>query len=114
MRESRRMGRIISRWRFWWLGWMLAGVMMSAGAAMRVLYETRFEKSEGYDEELTLIGQGGWVGFGSGGNGLVSDFFPGEGQNAFIGFVAPTNNGDFLNVWRPVNYTPGPTNPPRV
>lgn len=108
------MGRIISRWRFWWLGWMLAGVMMSAGAAMRVLYETRFEKSEGYDEELTLIGQGGWVGFGSGGNGLVSDFFPGEGQNAFIGFVAPTNNGDFLNVWRPVNYTPGPTNPPRV
>ncbi len=57
---------------------------------------------------------GGLWFFFFGGNGLLSDFFPGEGQNAFVGFVAPTNNGDFLNVWRPVNYTPGVTNPPRV
>jgi hypothetical protein len=100
------------RWGGWWVWWVVGA--LTAGAATRVLYETRFEKSEGFDETLTLIGQGGWVGFGSGGNGLVSDFFAGEGQNAFVGFVAPTNNGDFLNVWRPLNYTPGPTNPPQV
>lgn len=105
----------VSWWMRWgcWLGWFLAGAV-AVGAATRVLYETRFEKTQGFDETLTLIGQDGWVGFGSGGNGLVSDFFPGEGQNAFVGFVAPTNNGDFLNVWRPLNYAPGPTNPPVV
>jgi len=92
--------------------WVIMG--SSAIAATKVLYETRFEKTEGFDEALTLIGQGGWVGYGSGGNGLVSDFFTGEGQHAFIGFVAPTNNGDFLNAWRPVNYVPGSTNSPLV
>lgn len=92
--------------------WTLSG--NPALGATRVLYETRFEKSEGFDEALSLIGQGGWVGYGSGGNGLVSDFFAGEGQHAFVGFVAPTNNGDFLNVWRPVNYVPGATNSPKV
>lgn len=104
-----------ARWRVWsWVVacWLLAAV--GAGAASRVLYETRFEKAEGFDDTLTLIGQGGWVGDGSGGTGLVTDFFAGEGQHAFIGFVAPTNNGEYLNVWRPVNYLPGPTNPPQV
>lgn len=106
--------RVTSWWRgAWVLGLLLAG-MATVWGASRVLYETRFEASEGFDETLTLIGQDGWVGFGSGGNGLVSDFFPGEGQHAFVGFVAPTNNGDFLNAWRPVNYAPGPTNPPQV
>lgn len=94
--------------------WGFTGGSRSVEAATRVLYETRFEKSEGFDETLTLIGQGGWVGDGSGGNGLVTDFFAGEGQHAFIGFVAPTNRGEFLNAWRPVNYAPGPTNAPQV
>ncbi len=80
----------------------------------RVLYETRFEAAEGFDPALTLVGQSGWVGFGSGGNGLITDFFAGQGQHAFIGFAAPTNAAEFLNVWRPVNYLPGPTNPPIV
>lgn len=84
--------------------------LRAAAAEERVLYETRFESGEGFDEELTLIGQGGWVGWGTGGNGLVSGFFPGEGQHAFIGFVAPTETEEFLNVWRPINYVPGPTN----
>jgi hypothetical protein len=43
----------------------------------------------------------------------VTDFLEGEGQHAFVGFTAGTN--DFLNVWRPVNYAPGaPTNLPVV
>ncbi|MBL9139329.1 MAG: hypothetical protein JNK85_25900 [Verrucomicrobiales bacterium] len=91
-----------------------AGLGVSAPGAQRVLYQTKFEASEGFNQDLTLIGQGGWVGYGSGGNGLVTGFFSGGGQHAFIGFGAPTNNGDFLNVWRPVAYVPGPTNPPIV
>src|SRR4030095_5413914 len=95
----------------------LVSSVFTAGAATnlesRVLYETRFERSEGFNPYQSLAGQGGWVRQGSGGNGLVSDFITGEGQHAFIGFGAPTND-NFLNVWRPVNYAPGPTNPPVV
>jgi hypothetical protein len=104
----------------WWTGWLAlvlvwgAGHQGAMGVGERVLYETRFEVGEGFDEELTLIGQGGWVGWGTGGNGLVNGFFSGEGQHAFVGFVAPTSADEFLNVWRPVNYIPGPTNPPVV
>jgi hypothetical protein len=90
-----------------------AATVSLAGAAQRVIYETRFEVSEGYDPELTLIGQNGWVGEGSGANGLVTNFFAGEAQHAFIGFSAPTNS-TVLNAWRPVNYLPGGTNPPQV
>lgn len=91
-----------------------AGQGRSIQAAQRVLYETKFEAAEGFNQELTLIGQGGWVGYGSGGNGLVTGFFATNGQHAFIGFGAPTNQGDFLSVWRPLAYVPGPTNPPVV
>ena len=95
--------------------WLGGPGSSGARAAERVLYQTGFESSEGFNPELTLIGQSGWVGYGSGGNGLVTGFFAGKGQHAFVGFTAPTNNGDFLNVWRPVNYAPGgATNPPRV
>lgn len=89
-------------------------VARTSGASPLVLYETHFEVAEGFNPDLTLIGQQGWVGEGSGGNGLVTNFFEGEGQHAFIGFGAPTNTTDFLNVWRPVNYRPGTTNPPIV
>lgn len=92
--------------------WLVALTGWAAGG--RVLYETQFERAQGFDPELTLIGQDGWVGEGSGGNGLIDGFFPGLGQHAFIGFTAPTNSGEFLNAWRPVNYLPGPTNPPVV
>ncbi len=90
------------------LAWMPRG---DRAAAAQVLYETSFEISEGFDPELTLIGQGGWVGDGGGGNGLVVDFFPDEGQHAFIGFVGPTDDSQFLNVWRPINFNPAPPNP---
>jgi hypothetical protein len=95
------------------LGLGLAGPV-SGAAVPRVLYETGFEASEGFDPGLTLVGQGGWVGEGSGGNGLISDFIAGSGQHAFIGFGAPTNRGEYLNVWRPVNHVPGGTNEGRV
>jgi hypothetical protein len=105
----------------WLLVWLVAGGVAGFGTgggeargASRVLYETRFEPAEGFDPELTLVGQGGWLGDGNGGNGLVTNFFVGEGQQAFVGYTAPTNREDFLTVWRPVNHVPGPTNPPVV
>lgn len=104
-------------WVWLWLGIAVVGWgAVGAGAAVgsRVLYETRFEPGEGFDETLTLIGQGGWVGEGSGGNGLLTGFIDGEGQHAFVGYGAPTNRAEFLNVWRPVNHVPGGTNPPVV
>ncbi|MCF7669802.1 MAG: hypothetical protein K9N48_08515 [Verrucomicrobia bacterium] len=71
------------------------------------LYSTAFEKDEGFDRNYTLIGQGGWVGFGTGGNGLVENAFTGQGQQAYIGYSPPETNGDYLSVWHPIDFTPG-------
>ncbi len=105
-----------------WRGWVLClfaavwvgGLSGARAVESRVLYETQFESAEGFDESLTLVGQGGWLGDGSGGNGLLSGFMDGEGQQAFLGFSAPTNQDGFLSLWRPVNFVPGGTNPPIV
>ena len=106
-------------WGGWLIGWVLVGWLWAGGfgearGAGRVLYETGFEVAGGFDPDLTLVGQGGWVGEGIGGNGLVTNFLSGQGQQAFVGYTASTNREDFLTVWRPVNYVPGPTNPPVV
>ena len=93
---------------------LLLNAFAASAATPRVLYETGFETAEGFDASLTLVGQGGWVGNGAAGNGLISGFLEGRGQHAFVGFSATTN--DTLVVWRPVNYEPGTTatNPPVV
>lgn len=85
-----------------------------APAADRVLYSTGFEPVEDFQSGLTLVGQGGWIGSASWGNGLVTGVFADRGQQAFVGFNAPTNTGGVLNAWRPLDYTPGGTNPPVV
>lgn len=87
---------------------LLASLLPASAATL--IYRTTFEGHEGYDTNLTLSGQNGWVQFGTGGNGLVRDFIPGAGQSAYIGFGAPTGSDEFLNVWRPVNLAPVPTN----
>jgi hypothetical protein len=83
--------------------------------AATVIYATGFEVEEGYsaaDELLPLRGQMGWIGEGSGGNGLVTNFFEGFGQQAFVGFAPPAPKDDLLNIWRPVIYQPpGPGQP---
>lgn len=100
------------------IGWLAllaaSGVSWGAAVESRVLYETKFEAAQGFDEQYTLFGQGGWLGEGDGGNGLVSGFIAGEGQHAFVGYVAPTNQDRFVTLWRPVGYVPGGTNPPVV
>ncbi len=77
-----------------------------AAAVPVVLYQTGFETNEGFRASAPLVGQNGWVGFGNGGNGFVDDFFPGGGQQAFLGFFPPTGTNDQLTVWRPINFTP--------
>jgi hypothetical protein len=98
------------------LGWfgvalcILASAAASAAEGERVLFSTGFEPSEGYNPDLTLVDQNGWVGFNSGGNGLVTNFFEGLGQQAFIGFAPPKETNEFLSVYRPINLAPIKTN----
>lgn len=89
-------------------------LVASAAETSRILYSTGFEPAEGFQPGLTLVGQGGWIGSASWGSGLVSNVFAGGGQQAFVGFSAPTNTGGVLNVWRPLDHSPGGTNPPVV
>lgn len=72
-----------------------------------VLYATGFEVEEGYrpaEENLLLWNQGmGWEGEGSGGNGVVTNFFEGFGQQAFIGYTPPLLKDEYLNLWWPLD-----------
>ena len=72
-------------------------------AAMPVVFQTAFERSQGYDTNLDLVGQNGWVSAGSGGNGLVTGFFPGRAQQAYVGFAPPNSGDSSLFVYQPLN-----------
>src|SRR5215475_15941139 len=86
------------------LGIQTVGLSTSAmAAAMPVVYQTGFERTQGYDTNLDLVGQNGWLGAGSGGNGVVPGFFPGRGQQAYVGFAPPNPGYDSLFVYRPLN-----------
>lgn len=102
---------------FTWIA--AASLLVSVGrpglqaASEEILYETGFEVAEGYssaDAGLSLIGQLGWTGEGSGGNGLVADFWEGFGQQAFVGFSPPAFKHESLSVWRPLSLPPLPSN----
>ena len=84
-----------------WLVVALSLRMAAADTNSLVLYTTGFEKTEGFDSRLELMGQRGWVGVGTGGNGLVDGFFAGQGQQAFVGYAPPTDTNLSLSVWYP-------------
>jgi hypothetical protein len=73
----------------------------SVFAQSTVLFQTGFEKSEGYDPRYTLAFQNGWLGEGTGGNGLI-EHLPELGQQAYIGYHPPTDLNDLTTIWRPV------------
>jgi hypothetical protein len=75
---------------------------ISSAVEAAVIYQTGFEASEGYSTNLDLAGQKGWVKDGTGGNGLVTGFFAGKGQQAYIGYTPPDTN-DFLYLYQPLN-----------
>lgn len=81
-----------------------------------VLYETGFEIGEGYQPaaaDVPLWDQDmGWNAEGSGGSGLVTNFFVGYGQQAFVGFAPPATKDEVLSVWRPVGTAAPPPGMP--
>jgi len=83
-------------------------------AVTNTVFATQFEAAEGYDSTYELVGQNGWLGDGSGGNGLVTNLIAGQGQQAYIGYYPPATNDDFLIVWKPVDYYPLASNTPVV
>jgi hypothetical protein len=93
---------------------LLAGVcfLVTVPANAAVLYQTGFERAEGFNPALDLAGQNGWLIEGTGGNGLLDEFFPGLGQQAYIGFTPPTS-GEVTALWRPLP-TPVPSTNPIV
>jgi hypothetical protein len=90
---------------FWRLVFTVAVAFLALQSGERVsaastnVFFTRFETNEGYNITNDLAGQGPWTRFGSGGNGLVADFFPGEGLQAYVGFAPPEGADDQLVVW---------------
>jgi hypothetical protein len=97
----------LSRWMVLSLALLSGEARSVAQESATVLFETHFERSEGYDPGFELIGQNGWTGEGSGGNGLITDPIAGfSGQVAFIGFTPPQGLGKALNVWHPIGLRP--------
>jgi len=88
--------------------WMIYG---SGYAASTNIFSTQFEPAQ-FDSARTLVGQQGWVGLNAGttsnhfDNGLISGFFEGEGQQAYLGFAPPPVRTNQVLVWHPINYTP--------
>jgi hypothetical protein len=83
------------------------GTRLAAPASERVLFETGFEQFEGYDPDFDLSGQNGWIGLGSGGNGVLAGPIQGfQGQVAYVGFNPPSGTNDLLNLFRPVALVP--------
>ncbi len=105
-----------SQWRYLLLaGWLVwPGTWLNSAKAATVVYSTQFEAGEGYSTNLDLIGQNGWQGEGSGGNGIITSYFSGQGQQAYLGYSPPNAGDDFLVVWHPLDLSPFPTNTPIV
>ena len=78
------------------------------------LYSAQFESSEGYNTNLDLVGQAGWVSAGSGGNGVLTRGITGQGRSAYIGFAPPNPVDDSLVVWQPINFDPNTAGSPVV
>lgn len=72
-----------------------------------VLYQTGFEVSEGYSPslDLDLAGQNGWLSDGSGGNGLLTNYFARGGRQAYIGYAPPNPGDSNLFLYQPINQT---------
>jgi hypothetical protein len=84
-------------------GTLMVAFMTASPARATVLYQTGFEPSEGYNTNLDLVGQRGWQGAGSGGNGIVSGFLPGTGHQAYVGFNPPLTNDSSVFIYQPIN-----------
>lgn len=102
------------------LGLALAIPMRASGPAGRVVFETGFERFEGYDPSRDLVdpqgrGQNGWSAVGRGGNGLLTNLLADfTGQYAYIGYQGPTNKDTSVNLFRPIRLEPDTNSLPVV
>lgn len=102
------------------LGLALGFPMRASGQTGRVLFETGFERFEGYDPALDLVdrlgrGQNGWMSVGRGGNGLLTNLLADfTGQYAYIGYQGPTNRDASVNLFRPIRLQPDTNDLPVV
>lgn len=86
---------------------LLSFVTLGWAYEENILYQTRFEASEGYQEGSFLIGQQGWMGLGEDGNGI--EFFEGYDLAALVGFWPPTSDIGQVSAWQPLNFDPEQT-----
>jgi hypothetical protein len=102
-----------------WIVSLICAVTLGSNvraAEPTILFVTEFESTEGYSTEADLAGQNGWVAEGSTSpfwNGILANVFEGLGQQAYVGFTAPTDGSTFMTVWRP-NLPAVPANQPLV
>lgn len=79
-------------------------VHRSGLAAPTNVFFTNFDTN--YSTALDLAGQNSWIKYGSGGNGIVSNFFVGQKHQGYVGFTPPESGDDSLYVLRPINFNP--------
>jgi hypothetical protein len=73
-------------------------------AAPTNIFFTNFDTN--YSTTKDLAGQNSWIKYGSGGNGIVSNFFAGQKLQGYVGFAPPDSGDDSLYVLRPLNFNP--------
>ena len=66
------------------------------------VFSANFGAAQGYDPAFTLGGQQGWLQTGTGGNGIVTNFFSSSLSQAYLGY----SGGNNLQLERPFNHTP--------
>ncbi|HEX5222258.1 MAG TPA: hypothetical protein VFZ59_22085 [Verrucomicrobiae bacterium] len=76
----------------------------TGAAAPTNIFFTNFDTN--YSTALDLAGQNSWIKYGSGGNGIVSNFFAGQKHQAYVGFTPPQAGDDSLYVLRPIDFNP--------
>jgi hypothetical protein len=90
-----------------------AVVSLAPVLAPSAAYSNAFEVAEGFSTTLALAGQGGWLGTFTSGSGIRNNAFPGNGQQAYIGFLGTSLPGGTMSVYRPlsqyVNLAASPT-----
>jgi hypothetical protein len=77
------------------------------------VYSNNFEASQGFNLSVPLAGQNNWVSTGSAATGLQANQFPGQGQQATLGYSSSTP-GTASRLYVPLNYNVDTNNRPFV
>jgi hypothetical protein len=78
----------------------------AAAAGPATVYATRFDSSEGYHPGVGLVGQNGWIGSGTGGDGIITNGLLNYSQSAYVGYNPPITNEVGHSVAHRLNFNP--------